>query len=139
RLERLARRDEVLFGDEDVEPVVLARLELRLDPGRAEDRLHLLRFGHIARHRDLDLLPHVAGTLSPARSGSAPPLTSAGSPRSANGTSTTSKSRVTTVFGKISRASRTSSGPKERGETCVSARRRTPAPRASSAACRAVE
>ena len=44
------------------------------------------------------------------RSGTAPPLTSAGSPRSGNGTSITSKSRGATVSGKTSRASRSELG-----------------------------
>ena len=74
-------------------------------------------------------LRHVAGACSRARSGCAPPLTSTGSPRSGNGSSTTSKSRGRTGAGNTSRASRSSSEPRYRGETCVSASSPTPAAR----------
>src|SRR5262249_3708529 len=112
RLERLACRGQVLFGYEHRQALVLTRLELGLDASSDEDRLHLLGLRDVSCDGDLHLLPHDAGTLAPVRSGRAPPLTSAGSPRSGNGTSTVSKSRGTTVLGKISLASRASSGPK---------------------------
>src|SRR5207253_4962473 len=102
------------FGHRDGDRVILAVAEFGLDPGRAEDLLDLLRLGDVSRNRDSDHLRHCGAddTTSCSRRRVAPPLTSCGAPRSANGTSITSKSRGTTVPGKLSPPSRAISGPK---------------------------
>ena len=87
------------------------------DPGRAQELLDLLRLGDVLGQGDLNHPGHCTTSGSGAGSGAsrrwaAPPLTRRGEPRSANGTSITSKSFGTTVSGKIVRASRAISGPK---------------------------
>src|SRR2546430_6271085 len=120
------------------------RLELGHDSRLAEDRLQLLGLRDVLGERDLHELGHGtafsrSGSTTSSRRRRTPPLTSRGEPRSENGTSITSKSFGTTVSGKMVRASRAISGPKERFDRCVSARKDTSASRASSAASSAVE
>src|SRR5690349_3669521 len=97
-------------------------LELRRDPGGVENRLDLLCLGHVLGQRHLHHPRHElsspigtaswAGTGCSRRLCSAPPLTRTGPPRSSNRSPMISKSLGTTVEGKTSRASRTTSGPK---------------------------
>src|SRR5262249_50335733 len=102
------------LGNRDGDRVVLAVGELGLDAGGAKDLLNLLGLADVAGHSDSDHLRHCGAddTTSCSRRRDAPPLTRRGGPRSANGTSTVSKSRGTTVSGKIARASSAISGPK---------------------------
>src|SRR3954449_9872434 len=115
------------LGDGDGDGVVLAVAQLCLDACRAEDLLHLLGLGHISCDGDSNQLGHCGAddTASWSRRREAPPLTSSGVPRSAYGTSTTSKSRGTTVSAKIARASSAISGPKYRLERWVRASKPT--------------
>src|SRR5437763_1896865 len=140
RFDRVLRLVKRGLGDRDSHGVVLAVAQLCLDAGRAEDLLHLLGLGHIACDGHSNHLGHCGAddTTSWSRRRDAPPLTSSGAPRSAYGTSTTSKSRGTTVSAKIARASSAISGPKYRLERCVRASKPTFARWATSAACVAV-
>ena len=100
--------------------VLDGRLELRVDPGRLEDRLDLLGLGHVLGERDLHHLVigrsprhRRLGSRCLGRSASQrATLDSCGPPRSWNGSSMISKSLGTTVSGKTARASRAASGPK---------------------------
>ena len=123
RLDRVARVVDLGLGDEDLERRIVERLgvvldrglQLRLDAGRGEKPLQLLRFGHVTcdchlyepRHGSWDPI-----AASAPRSARAPARTSSGAPRSGKGIWTRSKSRGTTVSGKSSRASATTSWPK---------------------------
>src|SRR5262249_56757873 len=140
RLDSVLRLLDRVFGHRDGDGVVLAVVKLGVDAGGPEDLLDLLGFGDVPGHRDSHHLGHCGAddTTSCSRRRNAPPLTRCGIPRSANGTSTTSKSRGTTVSVKIARASSAISGPKYRFERWVSASRPTLARCATSAACVAV-
>src|SRR5215210_5649625 len=120
RLDRVLREVDRRLRNEHGERVRLHfPLELGLDASLGQDRLNLLRFVRVARDRDSDHLAHVvsstvagSGAADSTRRPATAPLSSLGTPRSANGTSTTSKSRGTTVSGKIARASRATSAAK---------------------------
>src|SRR5439155_15835802 len=140
RLDRILGRLEIRLLHENDHGILLAALQLGLDSGAVQDLLDLLGLANVSGYNGVNHLAHCAAddTGSRSRRRVAPPLTSCGVPRSANGTSITSKSRGTTVSGKTTCASRAISGPKYRFERWVRASRPTSASRASSAACVAV-
>src|SRR5215210_2570878 len=148
RLDRVSRLVERRLRDEHLlrrvvglcRVVVNGRLELRLDSRGLQDRLELLRFRDVAGDGYLNHPRHRTGTSTPSlQGGFAPARTSSGNPRSWNGTTMISRSRGTTVSGKIAWASRSISPPKYRFDRCVRTRRPTSARRATSAASVAVE
>src|ERR671931_2312419 len=110
----LCALEVALANEDDVRVGVGVGLELGIDTGAAEDLFDLLRLANVACDGCVDHLAHCAldDKASGARRWRAPSRTSWGVPRSANGTSMTSKSRGTTVSGKSSRASLAISGPK---------------------------
>src|SRR6266511_2575890 len=113
RLDRLVRVLERRLRHDDRQRLVLGALQLGRDARRRQEALDLLRLVDVAGDRKLHHASHEGSddTASGAVC-TAPPLTSAGTPRSGNGISITSKSRGTTVSAKNSRASRSTSGPK---------------------------
>src|SRR5262249_33268963 len=116
----VARVVDVGLGDEHLQRRVLegglvmldGGLELTLDPGGRQQLLELLTLGDVTGDGDLDEPRHDSTDPNGARFVRAPERTSSGSPRSGNGTTTTSKSRGTTVAGNSCVASSTTSCPK---------------------------
>src|SRR3954451_24996818 len=113
RFDRILRLFDRRLRDGDRDRIGLAVTKLGVDTGSAQDHLDLLRLRDVARNRDSNHLAHCGAddTTSGSRRCEAPPFKSCGVPRSTYGTSTTSKSRGTTVSGKTSRASRAISPP----------------------------
>src|SRR5262245_21544533 len=147
RLDRVPGCLDLVLLDEHLQRRVVGRLgivlggqlKLGCDARRLQQILQLLGFSHVAGNGDLDEARHDASDPIAAFCERAPERMSSGVPRSGNGMSTMSKSRGTTVSGKTSRASSTTSWPKYRVDRWVSASSRTPASCATSAASPAVE
>ena len=89
--------------------VLHRRLELTLDPRGREQLLELLALGDVAGDGDLHEPRHDSADPERVLGARAPDRASSGSPRSGNGTVTTSKSRGTTVAGNSCVASSTTS------------------------------